>query len=374
MSLSDAINAATRAVAEALEAFGHKYWDIVVPNMRNTVDPYSFAMIVSSIMSEETNPATRAAMRDYSFDKWVVLVDDAVDRRRITPEPVQPPHPPSIKKPTPPTTRSGVVVGGPTHTTVGGPPIGGPPIPTAAIGSISPGGAATPPIPAPPTWLFTREREAWIQARVRGAEYVRGLGNYLDHSVKKLVTESWSGEDIVAEADQDLRYGARELVRVETADALAHGRSARELARKLRNATEDWSRDWERIARTELQGAYNEGQVITAVRNDGVKARIARVPESDACIHCQRLFLDADGRPKIFTAEALANNGTNVGRKAFAWLPTVWPVHPNCRCDVQHVPEGLDFDNRWLLTTEAEAARSVGAEPEGLDILGVEVA
>jgi hypothetical protein len=375
--MSDAINAATEAVAAAMEAFGTQYWSLVVPGMRNVVDPYSFAMIVSSIMSNESDPTARVLMREYSFAEWVDLVDEDIDRRKITPPPEQTTQP-SIEKPAPPTTRSGVVVGGPFHTTVGGPPMGGPPIPTAGIGAgmVTPGGvASTPPIPAPPSWLFTREREAWIQARVRGAEYVRGLGNFLHEKTQQLVVESWAGESVVSEADQSLRLRARELVRVEAADALAHGRSARELARTLRNATKDWARDWERIANTELQGAYNEGQVITAVRNEGLDAKIARIPESDACVHCQRLFLDVDGRPKLFTAEGLAANGTNVGRKALNWLPTIWPVHPNCRCDVQHVPEGLDFDDQWLLKAEAKAGRSVsaGQTPDGLEALGVGV-
>jgi len=136
-----------------------------------------------------------------------------------------------------------------------------------------------------------------------------------------------------AEAGQDIK----EL----TARAIEDRWSADELSRELADRSGVWVHNWERIARTELQGAYNEGRVYTALEGYGPGARIARLPETGACKHCRRLFLNVEGLPRIFLIEELAGNGTNVGRKAAAWLPTVWPVHPNCRCDVVTVPPGM---------------------------------
>jgi hypothetical protein len=136
-----------------------------------------------------------------------------------------------------------------------------------------------------------------------------------------------------------------------TARAVAERWDERELARELADRSGVWVHNWERIARTELQGAYNEGRVYSALDRHGAGARVSRLPESDACKHCQRVFLAADGKPHIFSVEDLASNGTNVGKPAAQWQATIWPVHPNCRCDVVSVPDGM------YLTTDGRLRR-----------------
>jgi hypothetical protein len=44
----------------------------------------------------------------------------------------------------------------------------------------------------------------------------------------------------------------------------------------------------------------------------------------------------------VFTVSELEGNGVNVGRSREDWLPTIFPVHPNCRCDTISVPP--DFE------------------------------
>ena len=132
-----------------------------------------------------------------------------------------------------------------------------------------------------------------------------------------------------------------EDIKVLTARAVAERWDERDLARELADRSGVWVHNWERIARTELQGAYNEGRVYSVLERYGAGARVARLPETDACKHCKRVFLAADGKPRIFTVEDLASNGTNVGRPAAQWQPTIWPVHPNCRCDVVSIPDGM---------------------------------
>ena len=196
------------------------------------------------------------------------------------------------------------------------------------------------------------EREAWVQAYTRGSEYVRGLGNMVDEQSRTMATEIWDGDEAADVPVPGIRAEVSATIRELTADAIARGATARELASDLGNATGDWARDWLRIARTELQGAYNDGVVIRAVRIHGDRAQIARIPHDDACIHCQRLFLEDNGAPRVFNAEDLMQNGTNVGRKAADWKATVWPVHPHCRCDTQVVPPGFVFNEDWMLVPE----------------------
>lgn len=175
------------------------------------------------------------------------------------------------------------------------------------------------------------------------------MGNVLANDTEDVVREVWEGPEIALEADPDRRATVREVVREEVAGAIARGEDAEKLASTLGHRTKRWAHNWRRVARTELRGALSEGVVIAAVRNGGPKVRITRIPEPNACEHCKRVFLDADGKPRIFTAEELIENGTNVGLQPPDWKPTIWPVHPNCECDTQEVPDGFGFDDEWLL-------------------------
>lgn len=174
-----------------------------------------------------------------------------------------------------------------------------------------------------PEHLSTEEAAAWLSARTRAGVHITAIGER-----------------------------ARQDVRAMTRQAIEDGINWKQFAARLNAKYGAWTRDWERVARTELQGAYNEGVVAAAVAHGGMEQRIARVPEKDACEHCKRLFL-VGGVPRIFTVRELVNNGTNVGKKPENWQATVWPIHPNCRCDSVMVPSGHGFDDSWNLTPVA---------------------
>ena len=153
--------------------------------------------------------------------------------------------------------------------------------------------------------------------------------------------EGWEEEEITQEIDPEARAMMREAIREETARAIVGHGDARKLGRDLAERTGHYSHNWERIAKTELQGAHNAGRIADAVNANGPDARVARITESAACVHCRRLFRDSDGLPRIFSAAELLANGTNVGLHPDDWKPTIWPIHPNCQCDTIPVPEGF---------------------------------
>ena len=160
--------------------------------------------------------------------------------------------------------------------------------------------------------LPSRDVAAYAAAMKRAGDFAVGVGADVEADVKEL-----------------------------TARAVAERWSPDALGSALGERSGVWVHNWGRVARTELQGAYNEGRVYSALEGHGAGARVARFPETGACKHCRRLFLDKDGKPRVFTVDELANNGTNAGRKTAAWRATIWPVHPNCRCDLITVPSGL---------------------------------
>lgn len=123
----------------------------------------------------------------------------------------------------------------------------------------------------------------------------------------------------------------------------------------------DWSRDWRRVARTEMAFAYNHGHLQAALRdhpiNDGAKPgeplklprrlayKLTQKPRYDTqgrllapCKHCHRLWRADDKTPRLYPLDELVKNGSNAQgddgkpRKAADWLPTIGPTHPNDLC------------------------------------------
>jgi len=287
---------------------------VLLPGMKNTVDPLSFMYRVSKVI-EDAPAQRRPVMRDWSMARWMTEVD-----RSISEEPEAPPVLPS----------AALTVATPDPSTETPPSILREDIPT-------------------PDWMTTPIAAAYQEALTRAGEYARGLGNTVADEVTEALEESWGPEEIEEEADAEKRQEHLSLIREKVAEALATHRDYQELAQELARATGLYAHNWERIARTELQGAYNEGVFLEAVEDWGKDTHIARVTESGACPYCRKLLRDKDGLPKIFPAQELINNGTNVGKKKADWLATVWPIHPNCRCDIMAVPPGMAVDSDGVL-------------------------
>jgi hypothetical protein len=54
----------------------------------------------------------------------------------------------------------------------------------------------------------------------------------------------------------------------------------------------------------------------------------------------------------VFLVSDLVANGVNVGRVRAQWLPTVFPMHPKCRCDTLYVPNGYKVTPTGALVLE----------------------
>ena len=173
------------------------------------------------------------------------------------------------------------------------------------------------PIEEAPAEMQGYLRAAFKQACDRAGMYCQALGDNLAQGMDKVL----SGEGI---AEWRLM-----IIREEVSRTIRDGGSKEELAARLRERTGDFVRDWNRVAVTELQGAYNDAAVLTAIKLHGVGASVARIPETTACKDCLRLFLQ-DGKPIVFKVIDLIKNGANIGVPPSQWKPTVWPLHPRC--------------------------------------------
>ena len=183
-----------------------------------------------------------------------------------------------------------------------------------------------------PVTLSEREERAAEWAEVNAAQHVRGLGMRVDLD---------TGHAVIT-ADRELEEERRAGIRNATARAIRERKSVADLKSDLGWQAKDWSRDFDRIAVTELQRAHLEGQA-DAYRAEG-DPWVFKQPRPDACKDCKAHYLGPDGMPRLFRLSELSGLGSNVGRKKGAWAPSLEPLHPHCRCVLVRMPDGWGFN------------------------------
>lgn len=185
-----------------------------------------------------------------------------------------------------------------------------------------------------PVPLSPVETRAIEFAKHQAAQYVVGLGNKIDTTTGQMLID----------ADRELERKKRETIRTATAENIAKRQSIGKLVSDLRWQTKDWARDWHRIAVTEKHNAMQRGVADHFGKRYGGDTIVFKRPTPDACEHCKRLHLGPDGQPRLFKLNDLERNGSNFGRKARDWLPTIGSVHPHCQCQLQRMPAGWGFN------------------------------
>lgn len=114
----------------------------------------------------------------------------------------------------------------------------------------------------------------------------------------------------------------------------------------LRESTQDFTRDWHRVAITSIHNSMIQGKAQEITDNYGTEARVYKRPAPNCCPHCEKAYLVAGTRrPKVFKLSELIANDTNYGRKSKDWLPVLGTMHPNCLCQLMVLPEGFELDD-----------------------------
>ena len=148
--------------------------------------------------------------------------------------------------------------------------------------------------------------------------------------------------------NQEQLLVAQKIVQDKAVKAIELRQGATKFASELADAAQSWDTDWLRVAYYILHEAYNGGRAQTILQSEGEDAEVWFDVFKDACKSCKKLYLedpdDPDSRPKIFKLKELFENGNNIGRKVADWKPTIGPVHPYCRCILNHKPKGFDWD------------------------------
>lgn len=172
-----------------------------------------------------------------------------------------------------------------------------------------------------------REIEEYEMACNRTYGYLKGLGDKMKKDISSYISDS----------ELRMRMEQERTIKEGIKRGIVERDTTKLIAAKISNQLNDWSRDWNRIVETEYQGVFNMGRVQSYMREgDGSNTLIYFDVYPAACRHCIRLYLTAGigSEPKLFTAEELIGNGTNIGRRVADWKPTIiTAVHPFCYDD-----------------------------------------
>lgn len=208
--------------------------------------------------------------------------------------------------------------------------------------------------PAPPPPEVPRWQRAYAEAaRRHGAQMVVGLGNRTADKV--------AGAAMEVDEAQERKY--RAAIAESTAKGIEAAQGWRSTRADIGSALDgDWTRDLDRIAVTETQAAVNQGYMDVVREDYGADVQVAVIPDPGACPVCLQSYL-ADGRPRVFKADALPPSSINFKRKVAEQVACIPPRHPWCACQLVYVEPGWGFDASWeLVPAEVVAERDAAAE------------
>lgn len=196
--------------------------------------------------------------------------------------------------------------------------------------------------PAFKEWLAHREvplgreeQEAVRSLKRSMYTHLKGLGNRIDRHT----------HEVIVDADQDLRRRLAATVKRELVSGAEHRKAVGEVVGALRKATEQYTRDWTRLAVTEMNNAFQEGKLATIQKsNKGRDPWVFKRVRPDACVECKTAYLTKSGSPRLFKLSELLAAGTNLNRARNDRRPTVKSHHPWCQCELQEMPTGFGFD------------------------------
>jgi len=186
--------------------------------------------------------------------------------------------------------------------------------------------------------LTDREEEALEAVKHQSYNDIKGLGNRVGNNLNQ----------IHIEVDQDLRRRKEKIIEETAKEVIEERKSVREMVSRLGHKMGDWNRDLGRISEYIMHSSYSEGRAASLEKKGGRDILIYMDVFSGACRFCIKNYLTGGigSIPILFRLSELRANGNNIGRKQKDWLAVIPPQHPFCRCHINEVPEGFDWDPR----------------------------
>lgn len=154
--------------------------------------------------------------------------------------------------------------------------------------------------------------------------------------------------NIITQGQQNNRQSYEQVIRDEVLRGVIDKKATSQIASDLGHKTGDWSRDFSRIIGFISHKAFDEGRASLYERKGGKDIEVYKDVFEGACFKCINLYTTngIGSKPKIFKLSELQGNGTNIGRKSAEWLAVVGSTHLNCRCTLNEVPQGFEWNEK----------------------------
>ena len=177
---------------------------------------------------------------------------------------------------------------------------------------------------------LNQEEENAVEALKNRAYFdIKSLSNKVEKDVQNIVIEN------------DKEYNR--LIKEAAKKGLQTRKSNKQIASDMMKKTQDWARDFDRIADYVTHEAYDHGKAASIKRIHGDNALVYKIVQDGACSSCTSLYLNGK-KPKIFKLSELLSNGSNIGKKQREWKPVIGATHPWCRCELEYLPLDMEWD------------------------------
>lgn len=142
----------------------------------------------------------------------------------------------------------------------------------------------------------------------------------------------------------------QELIADSVKDVLEHKMSLVQMKQHLKDTTQKYSTDWDRLVSTEVgmaSGAGTHAAIMEIFAGDEEDLLVATVNVRDnrCCSVCEEWSRHPDGSLKLYRMKDIKPVGYNIGKKREDWHLTASQSHPFCRCSTIHIPKGLTVDD-----------------------------
>lgn len=194
---------------------------------------------------------------------------------------------------------------------------------------------------------LTEEQEFALQnVKQRAYTDITNLGSRMASGLRNIALKN----------NQEQTLLAQKIIRDKAVTAIELRQGATKLSQEIADVAQSWDTDWLRVSSYILHEAYNTGRSQSILKNNGADAEVYFDVLPKACEKCKELGLvdpgDPDSEPIVFKLKDLIANGNNIGRKKADWKATISPIHPYCRCILNHKPPGFAWDGELRAFTK----------------------
>jgi len=186
--------------------------------------------------------------------------------------------------------------------------------------------------------LTQLEQEALQYVKLQTYNDIKGLGDKMSKDFTQ----------IIIDGDKRKKFRAQKAIKQQIERAIIERKSIKELSLELSKSTGNWAKDFDRVADYVMHDAFDMGRAMQILKTKGKDALVYKDVKPEACEVCQKAYLTKGlgSKPIVFNLQKLVFNGNNIGRKKAEMRPVVGPMHPWCRCTLQTISIGMEWDDK----------------------------